>query len=179
MGTTDETGVRRLGAKGKALGAEPVDCPGSGGCHRAATGNIAIFAGCERATFERMLPTLTTMGSRILHTGDFKLDMAPGVGEPFDEDMFTAIGKAGVHALVCDSTNATVAGHSISEAALHQGLLEAVRAAPGRVATPSPRLRSATREFAPKPSPPAKTGALARTFITAPPTSTPTMSVEV
>jgi 3-hydroxyisobutyrate dehydrogenase len=52
-----------------AKGAEPVDCPVSGGCHRAATGNISIFAGCERATFERMLPTLATLGRRILHTG--------------------------------------------------------------------------------------------------------------
>ena len=46
-----------------------VDCPVSGGCHRAATGNIAIFAGCERAVFERLLPVLKTMGRRILHTG--------------------------------------------------------------------------------------------------------------
>ncbi len=69
MSTTDEAEVHRLGALVKAVGAEPVDCPVSGGCHRAATGNIAIFAGCERETFERMLPILTTMGRRILHTG--------------------------------------------------------------------------------------------------------------
>ena len=69
MSTTDKDEVLRLGDKVKALGAEPVDCPVSGGCHRAATGNIAIFAGCERATFETMLPLLTTMGRRILHTG--------------------------------------------------------------------------------------------------------------
>jgi len=69
MSTTDKDEVLRLGEKVKALGAEPVDCPVSGGCHRAATGNIAIFAGCERATFETMLPLLTTMGRRILHTG--------------------------------------------------------------------------------------------------------------
>ena len=41
----------------------------SGGCHRAATGNIAIFAGCERSVFERMLPVLTVLGRRVLHTG--------------------------------------------------------------------------------------------------------------
>ncbi|MEM1200876.1 MAG: NAD(P)-dependent oxidoreductase [Pseudomonadota bacterium] len=70
MSTTDEAEVKRLGALVKAKGAEPVDCPVSGGCHRAATGNIAIFAGCERATFDRMLPVLTTMGRRILHTGE-------------------------------------------------------------------------------------------------------------
>lgn len=46
-----------------------MDCPVSGGCHRAATGNIAILAGCDRATFERILPLLTTMGRRVLHTG--------------------------------------------------------------------------------------------------------------
>ncbi len=70
MSTTDKDEVLRLGEKVRATGAEPVDCPVSGGCHRAATGNIAIFAGCERATFESMLPLLTTMGRRILHTGE-------------------------------------------------------------------------------------------------------------
>ena len=70
MSTTDEAEVKRLGAKVEALDGEAMDCPVSGGCHRAATGNIAIFAGCERATFERALPALTVMGRRILHTGD-------------------------------------------------------------------------------------------------------------
>ncbi len=69
MSTTDESEVRRLGEQVQAAGGEPVDCPVSGGCHRADTGNISIFAGCERATFERVLPLLTTMGRRILHTG--------------------------------------------------------------------------------------------------------------
>ena len=69
MSTTDEAEVKRLGAKVVAKGGEPIDCPVSGGCHRAATGNISIFAGCERATFKRVLPVLTSMGRRILHTG--------------------------------------------------------------------------------------------------------------
>ena len=69
MSTTDEAEVKRLGALVQAKGGEPIDCPVSGGCHRAATGNIAIFAGCERATFDRILPLLTTMGRRVLHTG--------------------------------------------------------------------------------------------------------------
>ena len=69
MSTTDGAEVRRLGEKVIALGGEPVDCPVSGGCHRADTGNISIFAGCERSTFERILSLLTTMGRRILHTG--------------------------------------------------------------------------------------------------------------
>ncbi|NKC12010.1 MAG: NAD-binding protein [Gammaproteobacteria bacterium] len=69
MSTTDEGEVQRLGAEVMAKGAMPIDCPVSGGCHRAATGNIAIFAGCERDVFERALPLLTTMGRRVLHTG--------------------------------------------------------------------------------------------------------------
>ena len=70
MSTTDADEVRRLGAMVIEKGGAAVDCPVSGGCHRAATGNIAIFAGCDRATFERILPLLTTMGRRVLHTGD-------------------------------------------------------------------------------------------------------------
>ena len=70
MSTTDAEEVQRLGALVKEAGAEPVDCPVSGGCHRAATGNIAIFAGCERSTFDKILPILTTLGRRVLHTGD-------------------------------------------------------------------------------------------------------------
>jgi len=69
MSTTDEAEVRRLAPAVIERGAFPVDCPVSGGCHRAATGNIAIFAGCDRPVFERMLPLLTLMGRRILHTG--------------------------------------------------------------------------------------------------------------
>ncbi len=69
MSTTDHHEVRRLGALVEAAGGAAIDCPVSGGCHRAATGNIAIFAGGERGTFEAMLPLLATMGRRILHTG--------------------------------------------------------------------------------------------------------------
>jgi 3-hydroxyisobutyrate dehydrogenase len=70
MSTTDEAEVKRLGAQVIAAGGAAVDCPVSGGCHRADTGNIAIFAGCERETFDRILPLLTIMGRRVLHTGD-------------------------------------------------------------------------------------------------------------
>ena len=69
MSTTDEREVRRLGEQVMAAGGEPIDCPVSGGCHRAATGNISIFAGTERSTFDKALPVLTTLGRRVLHTG--------------------------------------------------------------------------------------------------------------
>ena len=69
MSTTDEAEVTRLGAMVAAIGAAAVDCPVSGGCHRAATGNIAILAGCSRTVFDRILPVLTVLGRRVLHTG--------------------------------------------------------------------------------------------------------------
>ncbi len=70
MSTTDEAEVKRLGGAVIAKGGAAVDCPVSGGCHRADTGNISIYAGCERPTFERILPLLTIMGRRVLHTGE-------------------------------------------------------------------------------------------------------------
>ncbi|RBI72359.1 NAD(P)-dependent oxidoreductase [Roseovarius sp. TE539] len=70
MSTTDETEVRRLGALVSERGGAAVDCPVSGGCHRADTGNISIFAGCDREVFDRILPLLTVMGRRVLHTGE-------------------------------------------------------------------------------------------------------------
>lgn len=70
MSTTDVNVMKSLAAKVQAAGGSVVECPVSGGCHRADTGNISIFAGCDRASFERVLPLLTTLGRRVLHTGD-------------------------------------------------------------------------------------------------------------
>ena len=69
MSTTDEAEVKRIGKKVIAKKAIPLDGPVSGGCHRAATGNIAIFVGGERNAFEKILPVLNVMGKKILHTG--------------------------------------------------------------------------------------------------------------
>ncbi|MFD2740588.1 NAD(P)-dependent oxidoreductase [Sulfitobacter aestuarii] len=69
MSTTDEAEIRRLAVLVEERGGKAVDCPVSGGCHRADTGNISIFAGCDRETFERVLPLLQRLGRRILHTG--------------------------------------------------------------------------------------------------------------
>ena len=70
MSTTDEAEVKRLGQKVIEKKAIPLDGPVSGGCHRAATGNIAIFVGGERKAFNKILPALTVMGRKILHTGE-------------------------------------------------------------------------------------------------------------
>ena len=70
MSTTDEAEVKRIGQKVIEKKAIPLDGPVSGGCHRAATGNIAIFVGGERKAFEKILPALTVMGRKVLHTGE-------------------------------------------------------------------------------------------------------------
>ena len=59
MSTTDESEIKRIGKKVIEKNGIPLDGPVSGGCHRAATGNIAIFVGGNREAFERILSALT------------------------------------------------------------------------------------------------------------------------
>ena len=70
MSTTDEAEIKRVSKKIVAKKAITLDGPVSGGCHKAATGNITIFVGGEREAFDKILPALTVMGRKILHTGD-------------------------------------------------------------------------------------------------------------
>jgi ribonuclease J len=70
----------------------------------------------------------------VLHTGDWKLDANPMVGPPTDEAALQALGDAGVLAIVCDSTNALVEGHSGSESDVRRSMAALVRSLQGRVA---------------------------------------------
>jgi len=70
----------------------------------------------------------------VVHSGDWKLDATPIIGVPTDEARFRALGKEGVRALVCDSTNAVREGQSPSESDVAKTLAEIVREAKGRVA---------------------------------------------
>ncbi len=70
----------------------------------------------------------------ILHTGDWKLDPNPLIGPATDEAAFRRLGEEGVLAMVCDSTNAMVDGHSGSEAEVRRSLAELIRPMRGRVA---------------------------------------------
>jgi len=70
MSTTDQKEVIKLGKLIKEKKAIPLEAPVSGGCHRAAKGNITIFVGGERSAFERALPILSYMGNKILHVGE-------------------------------------------------------------------------------------------------------------
>ena len=77
---------------------------------------------------------IRTPHGTILHTGDFKLDPKPLVGPVTDETAFARLGEEGVLAMVCDSTNAMVEGHSGSEAEVRQSLCALIRDVRGRVA---------------------------------------------
>lgn len=75
---------------------------------------------------------IETPHGRIFHTGDWKLDEEPIIGEPATEEELCAIGDEGVLALVCDSTNVFNPSASGSEGAVYQGLLEEIRKHKGK-----------------------------------------------
>ena len=70
MSTTDADELKRIAQIVQSKDAYAVECPVSGGCHRADTGNISIFVGGDRAAFDKVLPLTTTLGRRVLHTGE-------------------------------------------------------------------------------------------------------------
>jgi ribonuclease J len=77
---------------------------------------------------------IRTKYGTVLHTGDWKLDPNPLTGPPTDEEAFARLGEEGVLAMVCDSTNALVEGHSGSEAEVRRNLAALIRKLKGRVA---------------------------------------------
>ena len=70
MSTTDSKEMLRLGKLMENKGIHCCEAPVSGGCHRAASGNIAILVGGSRIAFDRAFPALSAMGYEILHVGD-------------------------------------------------------------------------------------------------------------
>jgi len=76
---------------------------------------------------------IETPFGKVFHTGDWKIDETPVLGHPSSAETLKEIGDEGVLALVCDSTNTFQEQPSGSEAGVHDGLLEEVRKAKGRV----------------------------------------------
>ena len=76
---------------------------------------------------------IDTPAGRIVHSGDFKVDLTPGVGEAFDPEAFEEIAKGGIKALVCDSTNVFSPEAGRSEATLPDAITELVASATGMV----------------------------------------------
>ncbi len=75
---------------------------------------------------------IDTPYGRIFHTGDWKLDEEPIIGEPTTEEELREMGDEGVLALVCDSTNVFNPSPSGSEGAVHRGLMEEVAKQAGK-----------------------------------------------
>jgi ribonuclease J len=92
------------------------------------------FLRVAQSTPEAQSLVIRTPAGVVLHTGDWKLDPEPLVGPPTDEAAFAALGEQGVLAMVCDSTNAMVEGHSGSEADVRRSLAVLLRSLRGRVA---------------------------------------------
>ena len=76
---------------------------------------------------------IDTGAGRVVHSGDFKIDTDPQVGEPFDAALMADISKGGVLALVCDSTNVFSKQAGRSEATLVGPITELLRNQPGMV----------------------------------------------
>ncbi|MGH1417408.1 MAG: ribonuclease J [Hyphomicrobiaceae bacterium] len=76
---------------------------------------------------------IRTPAGNVFHTGDWKLDRDPYVGEPPDEERLSQLGKEGVHAMICDSTNVMREGASPSEADVAASLTDIIKAQPNRV----------------------------------------------
>ena len=77
---------------------------------------------------------IETPSGMILHTGDWKIDPDPLIGDGVDIDGLTRLGDNGVLAMVCDSTNVFVEGESGSEATVRKNLIELIGSLDGRVA---------------------------------------------
>lgn len=76
---------------------------------------------------------IDTPAGRVVHSGDFKVDLTPGVGEPFDAAAFEEIAKDGVKALICDSTNVFSPEPGRSEAVLGPAIEELIGNASGLI----------------------------------------------
>ncbi|MEN8236049.1 MAG: ribonuclease J [Pseudomonadota bacterium] len=70
----------------------------------------------------------------VIHTGDWKLDPQPLIGEAADEKRLRELGDEGVLALVCDSTNVFVEGRTASESEVRQNIIDLVKKQKNRVA---------------------------------------------
>ena len=89
------------------------------------------FAPISHSIPESSALIIDTPAGRVVHSGDFKLDETPLVGEAFDEGFWREIGKTGVHALICDSTNVLSPLPGRSEASVGPEIVKLVREAPG------------------------------------------------
>ena len=95
--------------------------------------------GIELVTLTHSIPepnalVIRTSAGAVMHTGDWKFDNDPVVGETTDEEALRRAGDEGILAMVCDSTNALLSGSSGSEGALAENLQNVVSGLNNRIA---------------------------------------------
>jgi ribonuclease J len=128
---TAEMVYPKLLEAGLAEDVEIIEVPLSG---RFAVGPFEV----ELITLTHSIPepnalVIRTEAGTVLHTGDWKLDPDPLVGEDYDENALRALADEGVLAMVCDSTNALVDGESGSEAEVRAVLMDLIGGLGNRV----------------------------------------------
>jgi ribonuclease J len=94
--------------------------------------NVSFF-GVNHSIPESLGIIVKTPEGSVVHTGDFKFDNSPDFGEVSEYEKIAIAGKEGVLALLSDSTNSFVQGHSMSEKAIYENLFDIVKDAKGRV----------------------------------------------
>jgi ribonuclease J len=123
---------RKLGEAGILNQVEIVTQPAGG---RWRIGGFDLqFLRVSHSVPEAQALAIRTKYGTVLHTGDWKLDPQPLIGPPTDEAGFAKLGEEGVLAMVCDSTNALVEGHSGSEAEVRRNLTALIKGLKGRIA---------------------------------------------
>ena len=102
--------------------------------HRIAAGPFSVsFVPISHSIPESSGLCIECPGGKVLHSGDFKIDQQPIVGEPFDEALWAEAAEGGVQALVCDSTNVFSLNPGRSESTLGPAIETLVREAKGMV----------------------------------------------
>ncbi|MBA5776511.1 ribonuclease J [Stappia sp. F7233] len=121
--------------KESEFGAEhlPVTVVEQGSRHRIGPFDVEFVSQSHSIPEPCALAIRTDIGT-VVHSGDWKIDPTPGVGLPIDTKRLSEIGREGVRALICDSTNAIREGESPSEADVAQELGRIIRKAKYRVA---------------------------------------------
>lgn len=124
--------LRRKLVEAQIYGIVPVHVVPVGGHQQ-----IGVFS-VDWVTLTHSIPepqalVISTPAGRAFHTADWKLDANPVLGPPYDPKEYARLGEQDIQAMICDSTNAMLPGHSESESELFPGLLDAVNAATGRV----------------------------------------------
>lgn len=102
--------------------------------HRVQAGPFLVsFLPMSHSIPESAALVIDTPAGRVVHTGDFKLDSTPLVGEPYDPELWGEVARPGIKALVCDSTNVFVDHPGRSEAVLGPEIERFIASQPGMV----------------------------------------------